>query len=276
MITDEQKYSGSGEHESLDHHLNIFYDICTRLDLPHNLYARAFPAMLKGLAQDYYYSHNLSRKRLTDTIEDLRLFFEGSGFHRRNLNTWNSLTLNQVVSTLENAGKSTQDCLRVLISTLTKLKFGLAPELRTDAFMHAKLVNACQGHPACKFATYDPPNDVGDLINKLMSSISAYEREQGPQQAFFTDRRFHKAPYDSSNRQGYRRGYSTRGGLPRRQARCFVCKKPGCWSWKHTGQEQRESKARFTAANKHKYPNAANFAEIMDQFIADFEGDEST
>jgi hypothetical protein len=157
MITEEQKYSGNEEHESLDLKMSIFTDICSRVNLPNELFARAFPAMLKGLAQDYYFTHHLPRKRLTDAIEDLRVFFEGPGFHHRNLNTWNALTLDRVIAMPENATKSTQDCLRALISTLTKLKFGLAPDLRTEAFMYTKLINACQSHPACKFATYDPP-----------------------------------------------------------------------------------------------------------------------
>ena len=50
MYIEEQKYSGSSEDESLDHKLTIFYNICSRVDLPQELYVKAFPTMLKGLA----------------------------------------------------------------------------------------------------------------------------------------------------------------------------------------------------------------------------------
>jgi hypothetical protein len=50
MYTEEQKYSGSGEDVNLDHKLTIFYDICSRVDLLQELYVKAFPTMLKGLA----------------------------------------------------------------------------------------------------------------------------------------------------------------------------------------------------------------------------------
>jgi hypothetical protein len=66
-----------------------------------------------------------------------------------------------------------------------------------------------------------------------------------------------------------------RRGGPRQQAKCFICKRPDCRSWKHPEHEQKKSRAEFTAANRHKYPHAANFAETLEQFIADFEGDES-
>ena len=156
MLTDEQKYSGDGQNESLDHKLTIFYDICNRVSLPAELYTKAFPAILKGIAQDHYYSNLLSQRPLPDVITNLKNFFEGPGFHRRNLASWNNLTLNHVIGLPENAEKSTQDCLRILINTLTKLKFGLEPELRTSAFMHNKLVTACQGVPVYKFAIYNP------------------------------------------------------------------------------------------------------------------------
>jgi hypothetical protein len=53
----DYKYDGSG---SLNIKLDIFFDICKRNDVPTELYMRAFPIMLKGLALDQYYSSELS------------------------------------------------------------------------------------------------------------------------------------------------------------------------------------------------------------------------
>ena len=41
--------------------------------------------MLKRLALDQYYTNNLSNKTLEEVGNSLRTFFEGPGYHRRNL-----------------------------------------------------------------------------------------------------------------------------------------------------------------------------------------------
>jgi hypothetical protein len=142
MYTEEQKYSGSGEDESLDHKLTIFYDICSRVDLPQELYVKAFPAMLKGLAQDHFYNDQLSQRTVEDICNNLRNFFEGPGYHRKNLDRWNGVTLASVIAKTENATKTTYECLQLLINTLRKLQYGLAPDLQSTGFLHNKLVTA--------------------------------------------------------------------------------------------------------------------------------------
>jgi hypothetical protein len=279
MITEEQKYSGSGEDESLDHKLTIFYDICARVNLPQELYVRAFPALLKGLAQDHFYNNKLSQRNLDDMCTNLKNFFEGPGYHRRNLDKWNTITLSTVTAEAENSTKSTQECLQLLINKLRKLQYGLTPNLRTTEFLHNKLVTACQGIPACRYATADPPEDLGHLINKLQSSIMAYEKEHANQvqvqdhtQAYFTDRRYYR-----QNRYGNRR---TRQDQSQRQGRCYICKRSDCRSWKHTHEEQEQSKAKFRARNQGKFNNKASdfnkrFDEGFRQYIATYEGEES-
>jgi hypothetical protein len=129
MITEEQKYSGNGEDESLDHKLTIFYDICARVNLPQELYVRAFPALLKGLAQDHFYNNQLSQRNLDDIYTNLKNFFEGPGYHRRNLDKWNTITLSTVTAEAKNSTKSTQECLQLLINKLRKLQYSLTPKL---------------------------------------------------------------------------------------------------------------------------------------------------
>ena len=60
MYTKEQKYSKIDE--SFDYKLKIFYDIYKRARLLNIAYINAFPIMLKSLAQDYFYNHDLSRR----------------------------------------------------------------------------------------------------------------------------------------------------------------------------------------------------------------------
>jgi hypothetical protein len=186
MYTEEQKYSGIDK--SFNYKLKIFYDICKRAGLPNTAYINAFPTMLKGLAQDHFYNHDLSRRPFDQVYTHLRNFFEGPGYYRKNLDEWNTTTLASIVQ--ENAGKTLYQCLQLLITKLRNLQHSLTHGLRTIDFFHNKLVTACQGIPACRIAISDPLADFGHLINKLQSSITAYEKEQNQTQTYFTDRRY--------------------------------------------------------------------------------------
>jgi hypothetical protein len=117
IYTEEQKYDGTNG--SFDHKYVIFIDICQRVELPSTALARAFPTMLKGLALDQYYTNNLSSRTLDDACNSLKVFFEGLGYHRRNLDEWNSTTLATVIA--KNLGKTTYENVQELINTLRKL-----------------------------------------------------------------------------------------------------------------------------------------------------------
>ena len=281
IYTDEQKYGGVGD--NFDHKLTIFYDICNRVDLPQELWTKAFPTMLKGLAQDHFYNNLLSQRPFVDICTNIRNFFEGPAYQRNNLDKWNSISLSSIMST--NPEKSTTECLQILINELRQLQYGLTPDLRTTAFIHNKLVTACQGIPACRYATADPPADFGQLINKIQSSIMNFEKEEGSkatQGAYFTDRKFFRNNNGGrhQSRGGGRlqgTGYGQNGSSynrPPRSSRCFVCNKEECRSWKHTPEEQEQAKSKFKArqfGNKRFDNNY--FEKRFQQYVSEYEGD---
>jgi hypothetical protein len=90
VYTDGQKYDGF---TSFDYKLTIFYNICKRSGLSCEGYATAFPTMLKGLAEEHYYSSNLADRSFEDTCIHMRNFFEGPEYYRKNLTEWNSISL---------------------------------------------------------------------------------------------------------------------------------------------------------------------------------------
>jgi hypothetical protein len=253
---------------------------------------KAFPTMLKGLAQDHFYNNQLSSRTLEEVCTNLRNFFEGPGYHRRNLDEWNSTTLASTIA--KNPEKTTYENVQLLINKLRQLQYGLSPALRNTEFLHNKLVTACQGSPACRYAVSDPPADLGNLINKLQSSITSYEKEQEQEQvsgAFFTDRRYrsngqskYKGQSNYKSRPSTRRPYSRDAYYPHdasNRRTCFICKKEGCRSWKHAPQEQEEERARFKSRNLGRFnTNTHNFdgrfKEAYRQYVAEFEGDESS
>ena len=91
MYTDDQKYDGIND--SFDFKLTIFKDICRRAGLQPEGYMLAFPGMLKGLAQDHYYSRTLAGKTYAKACAYMRRFFKGLEFYRRNLTKWNAISL---------------------------------------------------------------------------------------------------------------------------------------------------------------------------------------
>jgi hypothetical protein len=130
--------------------------------------------MLRSLALDYYYANIVNKHLDFDGIcNAITNYFEGPEYKRRVLSKWNSTSLRSVIN--NNTGKSTEECLQILITNLRHLQHGLNHDLRTDQFFHNKLINACQDIPACRYACYRPSDSLTGLINDLRSSITAFE-----------------------------------------------------------------------------------------------------
>lgn len=170
--SDDQKYDGTNG--SFDLKLIIFRSICYRVELPEQALAKAFPVMLKGLALNQYFNNQLSNRSFDEACQSIRNFFEGPGYQRRVLDEWNSIDLESTA--LANPGKTIFEVIQLLINKLRDLQYGLSPSLRTPEFFHNKLIMACQSSPVCKYDVSDPPADLGQLINKLKSSITNYEK----------------------------------------------------------------------------------------------------
>jgi hypothetical protein len=173
IYSEVQKYNGTNG--SFDYKLTIFLDICQHIELPEEALARAFPTILKGLVQDHFYNNQLSQYTYKEACTNIRSFFEGPGFHYRNLDKWNATTLTTI--TAKDPEKTTFELVQMLINDLYKLQYGLAPALQSTEFLYNKIITSCQGSPACRYAVSDPPDDLGQLINKLQSSITTYEKE---------------------------------------------------------------------------------------------------
>jgi len=188
LYTDEAKYSG--ENDNFDFKLTIFTDLCQKADILKQEFSQAYSTMLRGLALDHYYT-NLKSNPLSVSFDKLcestRNYFEGSEYKRDILTQWNALKLRTVID--KNTEKSTIECLQILIKDLRHLQYGLDGALRTDEFLHNKLITACQELEPCKYACYKPANTLAGLINDLRSSISTYEASNPPDntQAFITD-----------------------------------------------------------------------------------------
>lgn len=263
IYSEEQKYSGTGD--SLDYKLQIFYDTCNRAGLPSEAYMLAFPSMLRGLAETHYFNCSLSTKPFNDACANMRGFFEGDEYYNKNLTEWNAIHLNDFIHNSVNANKSIYTCFQMLVDKLVKHQHGLRPSLRSNELLHIKLGMACQGVPACSNALSNPGNyDIANLVSRMQASIVAWEKEHSSSitQAFTSEPEITEAEILYTDRQyrgrgpgGYRgnsryRGNQRRGDRFQRTQepkKCFICKKPGCWSTNHTKEEQEESRRAFRA-----------------------------
>jgi hypothetical protein len=162
----------------------IFHDLCEKAALPQQAFAQAYSTMLCGLALDHYYtnrknvSHVISFEEMSYATHN---YFEGAEHKRNILNRWNETTLRTVIT--KNPEKSTLECLQLLINDLHHLQHGLENNLKTDDFLHNKIITACITHEACRFACCKPATTVTGLISELRTSITTYEasRLQEPQ-----------------------------------------------------------------------------------------------
>jgi hypothetical protein len=170
------------------------------------------------------------------------------------------------------SGKSTEDCLQLLIKELRHLQHGLDTDLRTDKFLHNKLINACQDLPACQYACFRPSDSLAGLINDLRSSITTWEKSNtGETSQFFTDRRYHHSNrFHHSQRPSRSFRNNRSGNKDQKKKRCFVCDKEGCWSSNHSKEEREESRKKFRAKFNQR------FDKYTRQYIADYEGTEDS
>ena len=142
LYIDKAKYSG--EKDNFDYKLTIFLDLCSKANVPQDGLNQAYSTMLRGLALDHYYT-NLKNNPLGVSFNQLcnatRNYFEGPEYKRGVLKQWNAITLRTVIDA--NVGKSTTECLQLLIKQLRHLQHGLDINLKTDDFLHNKLITAC-------------------------------------------------------------------------------------------------------------------------------------
>jgi hypothetical protein len=219
--------------------------------------------MLRGPALDHYHTnlrHRVQTARFEDLCGTTKKYFEGREYQRGLINCWNSITLGTVMNKPENTGKTTSECLQVLLTEMRHLKLGLPTPLQADEIFYTKLIQACQANPACTYACCKPAEDIPGLIEELETSITTYEIQQkNDNNILFTDRRYYRqTPLYSTNKQTpFRKppsqetsyGQTTFRRPPGRQTIgkkcCFVCRNEGCWSSNHSKEEQEESKRRY-------------------------------
>jgi hypothetical protein len=243
--------------------------MCDRADVLQSAKLKAFSTMLKDLTLDYYYS-NMSSDTLIifdEVCFSMRNYFEDVEYKRDILFKWNNLILKSVMTS--NEDKSIEECFQLLIKNLRHLQHDLNSKLRSEKFIHNKLINACQDVFACQYVCFKLSNSLVDLINDLRSSIIIYQKVNSANffetfETFFIDRRYHKNFSSRIDNFSFRVNQNRRF-QNRSKRKCFVCQKEKCWFIKHSRNEREIVKQKF----KNRFFNQMN--KRIDQYIFEYE-----
>src|SRR6266700_2613653 len=98
--------------------------------------------MLYSIALDFYYENKATYTTFNNICNAIYNHFKGPEYKCGVLTKWNTITLKTVITKSE--GKSTEDCLQLLLNNLCHLQHGLNINLRNDDFFYNKLIIAYQ------------------------------------------------------------------------------------------------------------------------------------
>ena len=96
--------------------------------------------MLRGIALNFYYKNKTTYTTFDSICNAVHNHFKGPEYKRGILIKWNAITFKTVM--IKSEGKSTEDCLQLLLNDLRHLQHGLNPNLYNNNFLHNKLIVA--------------------------------------------------------------------------------------------------------------------------------------
>ena len=288
---DERKYGGE-EYDILDIKLQVFYDCCTKVGLPTDQFHLAFSIMLKGRASSFYYDKISGRQlKFKEMVDMTKVHFETEERRQKYLTEWRSMTLHRTM--ILNPDKSQAECLEILFDSLRTTQRGLSIEYQHKHNLRDQVINACQGIPECRAALFRTSPTFEGICAELRSTIGQASREKElqtttfyqddqaiyePQEQYWTDRTYQgrgRYPARTASRGSFRprsgfhgnpQAVRSRGKFrttDTSQKKCYVCKKPGCWSTNHTDEERKKAYEGFVSEFQ---PSDEEFKSFLQEF----------
>jgi hypothetical protein len=175
----EHKYGGE-EYEVMASKLNLFYDLCGKVEIGQELYQRAFSIMLKGRASQFYYNNLIGVPiDFARMVEAVRAHFETPEVRQKYLSDWRNTTLTKVIQS--NPNKTKLECLELLIEKLQKIIRRLG---KNEEELREQLLNACRGIPECNFALFKPATNFQSACAELRNAIGTAITHKQTQDAY--------------------------------------------------------------------------------------------
>lgn len=225
--------------DNLDLKLQMFHDKCDKAKLPMESRHLLFSEMLSGPALNFYL-RNLKGKIHTihEMEESMRKRFVTTEGTLALLREWKSTTLLSYME--KNPDKSAVDIFNKMVARLAIIQQGLPNEYQNDTIFKDHLLTAVDGIDACRLARQKVAPTLQGVISDLQTSIATVQVQQKPKDPPESD--ITKALLASTvalltdRKKQFRKSDNFKG--KRSNKKCFVCKKRGCWSTKHTKEER--------------------------------------
>ena len=295
MWPKDMDYSGE-LYDILDDKVRLFFSFCENANIQPNQFNTVFLQILKGRAQRFYVDNNLRALTFADAYLTLKEHFDTEVNHATYHTDWTTTTFKSIKEKYPDL--SMLEALQKLIDRKVEIQHALGPEFGHEKILKASMIEACQGIESMKMAVFshnkNPNSGVEELFSDLRAAIQT-EMRSNPAEHMATeaqymatgadinmvDRRYHRN--GGGGRGGYNRGYGegsyNRGygegsnfrGNPRGrsggfrnkwQKRCFVCRKTGCWSTKHTPEERKRARNQYLVMA----PEPDNWSTFMIQY----------
>ena len=278
MYAGKEKYSGKTGEMCFALALPIFLECCVKAELPSHAYPLAFSTMLKDEALSYYYMNLHGKGVDTATlIKVLTAQFEGPEQTRTKLTEWNFTSLRQQI--LLHPERSWADTFKDMVDNLKVVQRSLDITYQTPKVLIDKITASVADIPVCATALLVSYVGVSGLTNNITSALINDDMARTAEKIRplgrelsasinYTDRTFREDKNPSSSRNNSRNDFRklrNNTNIYSRKKTCYICREPGCWSTKHTKDEQEQMRKTFTK----KYPQ-----KTYQAFLADYEGEE--
>ena len=243
-------YTGE-PYDLLDDILKVFLSVCFHNQIRPGQFHALFPHIISGRAEVYYVSHVDWTQRFRQVYDQIKKHFDTEVNHNHYYTDWTTTTFTRVRA--ENPEKNLQEVLQKLLDKLQLCQRALGKQFEGDVILRTTVINACRGVPELEYALFNAPTGTEKLFADLRSSIETHLARGTGNSQFFLDRRYHggdrrRPPFRGYNGRrgggGHGGGY---GGERQGRKRCFICKKEGCWSTKHTREERDRARAQYAA-----------------------------
>ena len=121
--------------------------------------------MLCSITLNFYYKNKATYTTFNNICNAIYNYFKGPEYKYGVLTKWNAITLKMVMT--KSKGKSTEDCLQLLLNNLHHLQHSFNANLCNNDFLYNKLIVAYQDITAYQAAYFNPPTTLTSLMNSL-------------------------------------------------------------------------------------------------------------
>jgi hypothetical protein len=282
IYTEKEKYTGSSDESFLNKFSN-FIELAQRAGTPSDKLGTAFPVMLRDRALDFYRQTCYNDSDIRSLANRFEAHFENTDHRLQKLQEWHSINLLDELQNDANAGKQKNQVFNDMINRLRQIQYSLHPEMRTETMLHQKILSAIRTVPECAAIASIGHVHVNQLVNSIVIALGQSLTPK-VKETYFVDRRirYPDREYDNSRSRsrGRQRGPGRNGNSyqhrPPSQKSCFICKRNGCWSTKHSKAE-RDAFFNRTSQRQRKevvaYMMAQDLSEDLESISLDEEID---